>query len=181
MKQCPKCQADLQAADIGPVAVDECRECKGVWFDPDELRQAKDATDTDLNWMDFEIWKHEDRFESKPSPRECPSCEKPMVSLIYGETEVEIDYCQSCQGTWLDSGEFEKIIDSLEKELLTKSFSEYAKESLQEAKEIITGPESFLSEWKDFTTVLRLMQYRLFVEHPRLLESILNAQRGPFR
>ena len=181
MKQCPKCQTGLQAADIGPVEVDECRECKGVWFDTDELRQAKDATDTDLNWMDFEIWKHEDRFESQPSARKCPSCEKPMVSLRYGETQVEIDYCQSCQGTWLDGGEFEKIINSLEKEILTKSFSEYVKESLQEAREIVTGPESFLSEWKDFATVLRMMQYRLFVEHPGLLEAIINAQRGPFR
>ncbi len=55
------------------------------------------------------------------------------------------------------------------------------KESLQEAREIVTGPESFLSEWKDFATVLRLMQYRLFVERPRLLGTIIAAQRGPFR
>lgn len=181
MKQCPKCDAGLQPTDLGPVEVDECRECKGVWFDTDELRQAKDAADSDLNWMDFEIWKHEARFQSKPSTRECPNCQKPMVSLRYGDTEVEIDYCQSCRGTWLDRGEFEKIIESLEEELLTKSFSEYVKESVQEAREILTGPESVLSEWKDFAKVFKLMQYRLFVERPKLLESIINAQRGPFR
>jgi len=181
VKQCPDGHAGLQAKDIGPVEVDECQECKGIWLDSDELRQTKDATDSDLNWMDFEIWKHEDQFESKPSARDCPSCRKPMVSLRYGETEVEIDYCQSCRGTWLDQGELEKIIESLEQELLTKSFSDYMKESLQEAREIVTGPESFLSEWKDFATVLRLMQYRLFVERPRLLETVIAAQRGPFR
>ncbi len=43
--------------------IDVCSKCAGVWFDQDELRKAKDQTEPDLNWMDFEIWKHEDRFK----------------------------------------------------------------------------------------------------------------------
>ena len=178
MKMCPRCNVELRKKNLGSVEVEECTKCKGTWFDTDELRQAKDAADPDVNWLDFEIWKHEDQFVSKGSPLVCALCRKPTVSLIYGDTGVEIDYCPACQGIWLDKGEFKKIVDSLEKEVNSKSFSEYVRESLQEAKEIVTGPESFLSEWKDFTTALKLMQYRLFVENPDALNKLIAFQRA---
>ena len=177
VKKCPKCNEKLESKNIGPVEIDECRKCKGVWFDKGELRQAKDVTDSDLSWMDFEVWKHADQFKSKASPLACVACKKPMVSLNYGKTAVQIDYCPSCQGIWLDGREFKKIIDSLEKELLTKSFAQYVKESIQEAKEISSGTESFVSEWKDFATILRMMQYRLFVENPALLNTVRRVQK----
>lgn len=178
MKSCPKCKVDLKPKVVGPVELDECEQCKGVWFDKDELRQAKDITDSDLNWMDFEIWKHEGSFKAKPSEINCPVCKIQTQRIDYGTTGVEVDYCSSCRGVWLDENEFNKIIDSLENELVSKSFSEYIKESIEEAKEIITGPESFMSEWKDFVTVLRLMQYRMFVENPKLLDTLTSVQRA---
>ena len=177
MKKCPKCAQELEAKSIGPVEVDECRNCNGVWFEKDELREAKDFIDADLHWMDFEVWKHADQFKAEASPLECVVCTKPMVSLNYGGTAVQIHYCTSCQGIWLAEEEFRKIIESLEQELLTKSFADYVKESVQEAKEIFAGPESFSSEWKDFSTILRMMQYRLFVEHPALLNTMTRFQR----
>jgi len=76
----------------------------------------------------------------------------------------------------LEYGEFGDIVTALTDELLTKPFSQYIKESLTEAREIITGPESFSSEWKDFATVLRMMQYRLFVEKPKLLDKMISIQ-----
>ncbi len=177
MKKCPKCDGALETKNIGPVEVDECRQCKGVWFEKDELRQAKDFVDSDLHWMDFDVWKHEDQFQAEVSPLACVACAKPMVTLNYGSTAVQIHSCLSCRGIWLDGEEFRKIIDSLEEELLTKSFAQYVKESIQEAKEIFSGPESFASEWKDFETILRLMEYRLFVEHPALLNLMTRFQR----
>jgi Zn-finger nucleic acid-binding protein len=159
------------------VEIDECNKCKGIWFEDDELRKAKDSTDSDLNWMDFEIWKHKDKFQARARNLACPQCNQTLVTVNYADTGVEIDYCPECKGTWLDKGEFKKVIDVLTNELLTKSFSEYIKASLEEAKEIITGPESFVSEWKDFTTVFRMMQYRLFVENPKLLDTTINIQR----
>lgn len=177
MKLCPKCNLELKPKNIGPVQVDECHKCKGIWFDKEELRQAKDSTDSDLNWMDFDIWKHADKFKAKESSLRCPVCKVTTHKIHYGETPIEIDYCSKCHGTWLDKDEFEKIIEALNEELLTKSFKEYISSSIKEAKEIVTGPESFISEWKDFATVLRLMQYRLFVEKPKLLYTAINIQR----
>ena len=74
--------------------------------------------------------------------------------------------------------EKEKIVEALNKELATAEVSDYVKVSLKEGKELITGEDGFKSEWKDFTTVLRLMQYRIFVEKPRLLGELLDAQKG---
>lgn len=182
MKQCPKCMIELKTKEIGKTTVDECQKCKGIWFDEDELRKVKDFTDSDLNWLDFEIWKHEDRFKLKESSVKCPNCKINTKAIDYGETSIEIDYCTSCKGVWLDKGEFKKIIDAIEKELLGKSFSEYFSTTIQEAKEIFSGPESFISEWKDFLTVFRMMQYRMLVENPKLAKKINDIQQiNPFK
>lgn len=175
---CPKCEESMNVRNIKKVEINECSKCNGIWFDQDELRRAKDQTEPDLNWMDFEIWKQADHFIFSAKALKCPKCQIDMVAIDYGDTGVEIDYCPQCQGTWLDEGEFEKIIGSLDSELATKSISDYIKASLEEAKELITGPESFISEWKDFTTVLRMFQYRFFIENPKLLDTVEKIQKG---
>lgn len=40
---------------------------------------------------------------------QCPRCQS---TLKLGERNgVEIDYCESCRGIWLDAGEIDKIIE----------------------------------------------------------------------
>jgi Zn-finger nucleic acid-binding protein len=40
----------------------------------------------------------------------CPVCKD--VDLVMSERQgIEIDYCSSCRGVWLDRGELDKIID----------------------------------------------------------------------
>ena len=95
---------------------------------------------------------------------------------------VEIEYCTLFEGTGLDIGEFQAIIELLSEELLTKSFSEYIKSSLQEAKEIFTGPEGFISEWRDLLTVLKFMELRLLAENPTLADKLKFFQKiNPIR
>jgi Zn-finger nucleic acid-binding protein len=178
MKQCPKCHEELKSTTLAAVEVDECQSCKGIWFDKGELKEAKDATDSDLNWMNFEIWKHEDQFKATASAQSCPICNKPMVSIAYGETGVSVDFCEDCKGAWLQKDEFKNIIDALEDELTSKTFSEYVKDAIKEGVEIVRGSESLASEWKDFSTVLRLMQYRLLVENQTLQKAIASVQKS---
>ena len=175
--ECPACSTELKRKMMEDIEVDECPECKGTWFEDDELRKAKDSTDPDLNWIDFEIWKHKEIMNARSKDLACPHCKKALVAIDYGDTGVEIDYCPLCKGTWLDKDEFKSIIKALTEELLTKSFSDYIKASIEEAKEIVTGPECFLSEWKDFVTVCRMMHFRLFTENPRLLEAAITIQK----
>lgn len=40
----------------------------------------------------------------------CVACKNPMVTLELDQ--VEIDYCPSCGGIWLDTGELEALLES---------------------------------------------------------------------
>ena len=43
----------------------------------------------------------------------CPVCKD--VDLVMSERQgVEIDYCPSCRGVWLDRGELDKIIEKVQ-------------------------------------------------------------------
>jgi Zn-finger nucleic acid-binding protein len=45
----------------------------------------------------------------------CPAC---GVALVMSERQgVEIDYCPSCRGVWLDRGELDKIIERSARDL----------------------------------------------------------------
>jgi Zn-finger nucleic acid-binding protein len=175
---CPKCQGSLLRREFESVEVDECQDCRGIWFDRDELRRAKDAAEPDANWLDFEVWKSGEGLSGAPASINCPACGSQLITLTYANTAVEIGHCANCEGTWLDIGEFEKIIDALSNEILRKSSRDYIRAVLREGKEIVTGPEKLLSEWRDFTTVLRLLQYRLLVEHPKVASTIAEVQRS---
>jgi Zn-finger nucleic acid-binding protein len=173
---CPTCKIGLETKPAGPVEVDACPQCHGVWYEGEELRLAKDASDTDLKWLDFEIWKDWDSLELNLKRMACPGCSQNLVGVRYAETPVEIDCCPACKAIWLEEGEFVAIVDSLKAEVVSKPFSQYVKASLQEAAEIITGPESLSSEWKDFRTVLRLAQYRLLAENSRAAKMLVDFQ-----
>lgn len=54
---------------------------------------------------------------------ECPRCKNPLIVLEL--SEIEIDYCNSCNGVWLDAGELELLLgDSHAKDDLLNSFEE---------------------------------------------------------
>ena len=38
----------------------------------------------------------------------CPVCKEPMIVLEH--ESIEVDYCVSCQGIWLDAGEIELLL-----------------------------------------------------------------------
>lgn len=175
---CPRCQNQLKTVVHGDLELDECPECAGIWFDQGEFGRAKAAAAPDLQWLDFDFWKQPERFRLSARPTQCPRCNAELFALNYEKTGVEVDVCNQCHGVWLDDGELEKILEALNRELATANVSEYIKASLQEGKEIFTSKEGVIAEWKDFTTVLRLLQYRLFAEKPRLLRELLDAQGG---
>lgn len=173
---CPRCETSFGSRTIGDVQVDECSTCGGLWFDADELRRAKDETDSDLAWMDFELWRHADRFRVSERPVECPRCQSTMVAIEYDTTGVEVDFCTECRAVWLDAGELDKIIAHLTEELLSTDVGDYVRASLNEARELVAGPESFVSEWKDLSAVLRMLQYRLLSENPKLASTLAEFQ-----
>lgn len=110
--------------------------------------------------------------DSEATARPIPSPLSPII----------VDHCLKCGGVWLDQNEFGQIIAALEQELISKPESEYLRESLQEAAEVVAHPRKFASEWRDFLTVTRLMQYRILSENPRLRDALAAYARStPFK
>ena len=179
MRKCPACGVSMRETSVGPVQVDECPQCRGLWFQDDELRLAKDATDPDLRWLDVDLWKHAERFSVDPHHLVCPDCAGLLVAVRYGDTDVNIHCCPTSRGIWLDRSEFAKLIDALEAEVVTLSEADYIKASLRQAKDVVTGPESFISEWRDLKSVLHLLHHRFFVEHQGLANFLRNVPRLP--
>jgi Zn-finger nucleic acid-binding protein len=174
--ECPTDGTKLESHTVHSVNIEECPQCRGFWFEEGELRKAKDESEPDLNWLDFDLWADQDFFNAEWSSRKCPHCGKNMVTISYADTGVAVDYCLDGHGIWLDKGEFQAIIDALSKEMTSKNISDFVKASLDEAKEIFVGEEGFVSEWKDFLTVTRLLQYRVLSENPRVAELLTTLQ-----
>jgi Zn-finger nucleic acid-binding protein len=176
---CPNCEIPLTLRKIGRVSVDECPRCRGIWFDKNELEEAKDEIDPELRWMNMQIWHQQPRFQLTDHLHDCPKCKKVKMQLItYQEPDVDVSYCPFCEGSWLDVDDFEKIIDALGKEADSRSAPDYLRDSLKEASEIITNPQSLVSEWRDLKAVLRLLSYRIFVENPKLKSILLGIQKS---
>jgi uncharacterized protein len=50
----------------------------------------------------------------------CPACKEP--DLVMSERQgVEIDYCPTCRGVWLDRGELDKIIEKSMETTITRT------------------------------------------------------------
>jgi Zn-finger nucleic acid-binding protein len=172
MRSCPQCKQPMRKSRVSSVEVDECPSCKGLWFDDEEQALAKDQTRPDLFWLDLELWKHREHFHASRRRLLCPDCAKPLVGIEYGAARVVVDACAACHGIWLDKGEFQRILEALLEETSRKDVGDYLRETIEEARELLTGNEAFLTEWQDLRAVLKLLQLRFFVEHPRLLSLV---------
>jgi Zn-finger nucleic acid-binding protein len=175
MLNCPNCKNPLKGANYKGVRVDECENCRGIWFDKDELVAAKDNTDSYLRWLDIVIFEDKpSKYAAAPSSKQCPKCEKNLGSHTLMHSKVAIDACPQCKGVWLDDQEFEKIIAYLENYIENETASEYARDVLKELLEIGTGDKDKISEIKDFLAVLKLFEIRLAAEHPKIYELLQN-------
>ncbi len=179
---CPHCKRGLEVRALASVEVSECSACGGMWISEEHLRFAKDETDPDLNWMDFDLWKNKERFRLAEKTISCPSCDDDLTVLDYGGTGVQVDYCDACRGVWLDAGEFMGIIEALRRELVSKSVPGYIAASLKEARDLVTSEEGLLSDWKDLSTVLRMLKYRIMSRSTGVVQILAELQsRNPIQ
>ncbi len=169
---CPKCEKKLEEIPFQGVKVDTCSSCKGYWFEKDELRLAKDEKEEDLNWMDVDLWDNEEKFKISKKGIQCPDCGVPLYEVNYGDSNIKVDFCGMCEGTWLDEGEFKKIIKHLKDRGGEKIVSDYANTLLEETGELFVGPEPLREEVQDVLTVLSLLKYRFAGKHPFVSRAI---------
>lgn len=175
---CSTCNIELKKALFYGTEVDYCSQCLGLWFNADELRQAKDEKDKNLNWLDIDLWQDETKFKIAEDKKICPECSVPLYSVNYGDSGVEVDICNICQGVWLDRGEFRKIMDYLKAEGKEKVLKNYFQNIIEEALEVFTGPENFRSEIADFLAIMKILNYKLMVQHKVISQIILAIGRA---
>lgn len=101
---CPRCQVPLiDTYTPKGVVVDYCPTCQGIWFDRGELnyfsRSPEELARTLKNGL---ISPHE-------SAASCPRCSVQMVEGGLIRPELLVDWCDSCQGIWLDAKELTQL------------------------------------------------------------------------
>ena len=173
--ECAQCGTSLVEAVLDRVTVHDCPDGHGTWFERDELRRAKDNADRDIRWLDFDVFSTAAAPSAGSKP--CPSCGEPMNQAAYPHSKVSIDVCVKDHGVWLDKGEFATIVQALEEITHEMTASEYEHAAKDQLAEVVTGPESRLSEIRDFLAVFRLLEMRLAVEHPTAAAAVQSLER----
>ena len=100
--KCPKCKnSDLKENRVKgyKFPVDLCRDCKGIWFDRNELEALLKISVKTIKLPSQARKQHFD----------CPRCRKPLYAFSYPHTMVIVDMCPQCEGIWLDANEFKEI------------------------------------------------------------------------
>ena len=115
------------------IEVDCCPKCIGYWFDSSELDKLMGGAKS------FE----EEAYLGEPLGGNilCPTCSEKMQYTTI--KNVTIDYCKSCEGIWLDSGEFQDLAQHQPDPSLTDS-----EDYIPEIKE----PQGFLTKVRNILT-----------------------------
>lgn len=171
--RCPVCKhRKLDQAILSGVEVDYCPRCYGLWFEENELQWAKDEQDRDLRWLDIDVWKDESQFRVSRGRKLCPLDRLPLYEVYYGDSSIKVDVCNICRGTWLDRGEFKDIVAYLKEKQEHEVLYHYLKNIKEEIWEIFSGPEMLKEEVFDLLAILKLLQYKFLVQHPKIAAII---------
>jgi Zn-finger nucleic acid-binding protein len=176
---CPNCRHNLETIDVGGIRIDRCPNCKGTWFDKNELRVLKDRqANGGYQWLHIDLWRDIDKFRARRQQRyACPKDGNQMTTVHYGESNVAVDICSTCQGIWLDHDEYREIIRYLEETVDSSSSADYLKDVRNELAEVFEGRESPLGALQDIGKILYLLEVRFTVEHPALASLMVSFPR----
>ena len=106
--QCPKCHHDMKEQRYGTlqgdVHLDQCTNCKGMWFDVGEAEILKDKWMSDfIDSGDPEVGKANNEIRDI----DCPRCGEPMDTLSDPkQPHIQYESCTVCHGSFFDAGEF---------------------------------------------------------------------------
>lgn len=175
--ECPNDREYLERVLFHDSEVDYCPKCLGVWFDKDELANAKNEKDKNLNWLDVDLWRDKLKLRVSDGLKQCPVCRAGLREVRYGDSKTKVDFCKMCGGIWLDRGEFKQIINYLKQKSDYQILHHYSKNLVLQLWEVFAGPETFRNELEDFLTLLKLFNYKFIIQHPNLNELIDNLPK----
>ena len=92
----------------GPIIIDQCEKCGGIWFDEAELFRAKQGEAEKIEILDTGILRTPSTIEN--STLFCPRDDSAMARFTdrYFPRDIVLVRCPSCHGIWLNRGIFTK-------------------------------------------------------------------------
>ncbi len=110
---CPVCRQPLVIVEFEEVELDTCPDCRGLWFDAQELRQLFELAAVPEQFHDLETQL--DRLPHAGPRRVCPRCRGKLVPVRAPSAggDLILDECPREHGLWFDSGELESLLKSL--------------------------------------------------------------------
>jgi Zn-finger nucleic acid-binding protein len=181
--QCPRCKVvNMQTTKMGSVVIEECTRCSGIWLDQGELDQTIGTADPDLRWLNIDFWKANSDFTVAPNSMGCPKCSRYYLTRLKDRaTETSVALCSNCQGIWLDANQLHAIIQAVTRCANRMDSADYVKESLRQVADMISAASEnpvSLSRWRDLKAVLRMLKFRIYSEHPKLVSMLVGAQKS---
>ena len=104
---CPRCARDMNVHEVRPlnapaaVEIDHCPQCAGMWFDKGEAAVVC-PTVAYLDRRHIEIIT---TGKKGGGIVKCPRCGS--VPYAFAILDLEVDYCGSCGGVWLEQHEYD--------------------------------------------------------------------------
>lgn len=108
---CPRCTTPLVLKTIKElhrtIEVDVCNNCGGTWLDEGEISPLESVTE-------FVIWERRrvPQANAQMERLACPKCtDNRWLQKVEHprDAKVIMDFCDNCNGIWLDKGEIEAI------------------------------------------------------------------------
>jgi len=128
-----------------------------------------------LRWLNDEI-ENLEKTSVVTTKRFCVKCKTvKMISVIFGESSILIDWCPKCHGMWLDRGEFESISAYLANERAHMHPKEIEEQAAKDIKRVISGgPENRFDELRDAEAAISAMINATIFEHPKLFNFCMD-------
>jgi len=180
---CPTCgDSTLTETTRNLIQLDRCERCNGLWFDGGELEKTKSNMHEHLRCFDLQNLESSRKTVCLgASVLSCPACDHgAMVAVNFSGSQLTLDYCSSCCGTWLDAGELEKLTDYLHALSEKKSISGYVEHVWQEFHELLRSTDTKEDELRDLIVVINLLQLRACSEYPTFVRAVEKLSVGMF-
>jgi len=107
---CPKCSAAMETFSFKEISIERCTGCKGLWFQPDELKELRSEAfmaDYVIDEGKAKVGKIFDRVHEI----QCPECGADMNhEQDADQPHVGYESCPEGHGTYLDAGEFHDLV-----------------------------------------------------------------------
>jgi Zn-finger nucleic acid-binding protein len=126
---CPKCGSTMAEQEMQGVPFDRCNECHGLWFDYKALDHVLDKSTSGRSLGGTEEFLS--TVGATATDYRCPRC-KLHTLLSRSHDGIELDWCETCHGLFLDHDEIQALI-AWRGSRVSEDRKEFAKEFAKES------------------------------------------------